>query len=470
MPYRIEHDLLGEKQIAADSLYGIHTQRALENFPFGGRRTHPELIKAIALVKEAAARVGGRQGWLAPEKSEAIALAAHEVAEGQWAGAFPLPAWQGGAGTSTHLNVCEVVANRAIEILGGTRGNYSLVHPIEDVNRFQSTNDVYPTALRIAAIRLLRELSDACAHLQNVLQEKEAEFTGVLKLGRTELQDAVPVTLGQEFSAYAQAIGRDRWRLYKAEERLRQINLGGTAVGTGLGAPWEYIYAVNEELRILSGFGLARAENMIDPTQNMDVFVEVSGLVKTAAVNLAKIARDIRLLSSGPVGGLGEIALPPRQAGSSLMPGKVNPVIPEAAQVIAYQIMANDFSVSIAAQAGDLELNAMAPLIAHALLESLELLAQGMRVLADLCLEKTEARPVQCLAHLEKSTAAATALASSIGYEKATQAVVKAQAEGISLKEAALAEGFITAEEAESLFSLEGLTRPSKGIKKQGGG
>jgi aspartate ammonia-lyase len=463
MTERKEHDLLGELSLPADSLYGIHTKRAMDNFPFAGRRVHPELIKAIALIKAAAARVGLRHGWLEAKKAEAIIQAAEEVAEGRWTEAFPLPAWQGGAGTSTHLNVCEVIANRAIEIIGGEHGDYSLVHPIEDVNRFQSTNDVYPTALRIAAIRLLRELADACAHLQMVLQEKEAEFAGVLKLGRTELQDAVPITLGQEFAAYAQAVGRDRWRLYKAEERLRQVNLGGTAVGTGLGASWDYIYAVNEELRVMTGLGLARAENMIDPTQNMDVFVEVSGLVKTFAVTVAKISRDLRLLSSGPAGGFGEIKLKPRQAGSSLMPGKVNPVIPEAAQMTAYQVMAHDFSITMAAQAGELELNAMVPLIAHALLESLELLTQAAYSLADLCLASVEADADHCTKHLESSTAAATALAAVVGYEQATKAVAKAESAGISLREAALAERMISSEQAEQIFSLESLTHPAKG-------
>lgn len=468
MEYRIEEDLLGEKEVPQEALYGIHTTRALENFPFGRQTVHPELIRAIATVKEAAARVLGQLGWLPQEKASAIAQVAHELASCQEMQDFPLSAWQGGAGTSTHLNVCEVIANKACVRLGGQPGDYSLVHPIEDVNKFQSTNDVYPTALRIAAIRMIRGLSDAYAHLQNELQVKEAEFADVLKLGRTELQDAVPVTLGHEFSAYAQAVGRDRWRLYKAEERLRQVNLGGTAVGTGLGAPWDYIYAVNEELRQLTGLGLARAENMVDPTQNMDVFVEVSGLVKTSAVSLAKIARDLRLLSSGPAGGLSEITLPPRQAGSSLMPGKVNPVIPEAVQLVAYQVMAHDYAITLAAQSGELELNAMVPLIAHALLESIELMTEAARVLADQCIAGISAQKERCWELLQISTAPATAVAMEIGYDAASRLVKEAKRRGIDLKTAALEDGVLTLEAADRIFSLDGLTRHShlRGGKK----
>lgn len=462
MDYRVEEDLLGTGVVPQRALYGIHTARALENFPFGRQTVHPELISAIATVKQAAARVLGRLGWLSQEKSRAIAEAAQDVASGADPGDFPLSAWQGGAGTSTHLNVCEIIANRAIIKLGGQPGEYGLVHPIDDVNMFQSTNDVYPTALRIAAIRRLRRLSDACSHLQTALQAKEAEFADVLKLGRTELQDAVPITLGQEFSAYAQAIGRDRWRLYKAEERLRQINLGGTAVGTGLGAPWEYIYAVSEELRQLTGIGLARAENMVDPTQNMDVFVEVSGLVKTSAVSLAKIARDLRLLASGPAGGLGEIALPPRQAGSSLMPGKVNPVIPEAVQLVAYQVMAHDHAVTLAAQSGELELNAMVPLIAHALLESLELMTDAVTVLADQCVAGITARREDCRENLDRSTAAATAIAMEMGYDAASRLVKEAQRRGVDLKTVVLEEDSLQLETVEAIFSLDGLTHPGQ--------
>ncbi|MCL6598728.1 MAG: aspartate ammonia-lyase, partial [Alicyclobacillus macrosporangiidus] len=301
-------------KVPREAYYGIHTARAAANFPVSGIKTHPALIRAMAQVKQAAARANRSAGLLDAETAGAIEAAAAEVAGGELADQFIVDAFQGGAGTSTNMNVNEVIANRAIEILGGEKGDYRLVHPLQHVNLSQSTNDVYPTALRIAAIGLVLALSDSLAGLQSALQEKEAAFAGVLKLGRTELQDAVPVTLGQEFSAFAEAVARDRWRLYKVEERLRQVNLGGTAVGTGLNADPGYTFLVVEELRSITGYGLARSENTIDLTQNADVFVEVAGLVKAAAVNLAKIAGDLRLLSSGPLGGLGEIRLPEVQA------------------------------------------------------------------------------------------------------------------------------------------------------------
>ncbi|MGQ9698676.1 MAG: aspartate ammonia-lyase, partial [Armatimonadota bacterium] len=357
-PDRTEHDLLGSRQVPAEVYWGIHTLRAVENFPLSGQRVHPELIKAVGCVKQACALTHMHVGTLPEDIGKVIAQAAAEVAQGMWYDQFPVDALQGGAGTSTNMNANEVIANRALELLGEPKGNYQRIHPNDHVNLGQSTNDVYPTALRIAAIRLLKNAAEALARLQQALQEKEAEFAGILKVGRTEMQDAVPITLGQEFAAWAQAVARDWWRLYKAEERLRQVNLGGTAVGTGLGADPAYIYSVVDTLRELSGLNLARAENCMDVTQNADVFVEVSGFVKTAAVNLAKIAADLRLLSSGPRAGLGEIRLPELQAGSSIMPGKVNPVATEAVTQAAYQIIACDTAITLAAQAGQLELNA----------------------------------------------------------------------------------------------------------------
>ncbi|HWQ61770.1 MAG TPA: lyase family protein, partial [Negativicutes bacterium] len=325
---RRDKDLLGERDLPDEAYYGVHTLRAAENFPLSGYRVHPRLIAALALIKKAAAEVNAEQGSLDADMAKAIGRAADEVMEGKWRDQFVVDALQGGAGTSTNMNVNEVLAGRANELLAGAKSGP--VHPLDHVNLHQSTNDVYPTALRIAAVWLLQPLSEACAALQESLQAKETEFAGVIKVGRTQLQDALPIMLGQEFGAWAQAIARDRWRLYKVEERLRQTNLGGTAVGTGLNAPPKYINAVNERVRRYANIGLARAENMVDVTQNADVFVEVSGLVKALAVNLSKIAHDVRLLSSGPRAGLGEIVLPERQAGSSIMPGKVNPVIAEA--------------------------------------------------------------------------------------------------------------------------------------------
>ncbi len=292
---RTEHDLLGELLIDDNAYYGIHTARALGNFAITGVPIHPALVEALVTVKKAAAATNRNIGAMDSRIAQAIMGACDEILSGTLKDQFPVDCMQGGAGTSANMNVNEVIANRAIELLGGKRGDYNIVHPLDHVNLHQSTNDVFPTAVRIASICLLKSVTELFAALQTALQEKEQEFTSVLKVGRTQLQDAVPVTLGQEFGAWAQAIARDRWRLYKAEERLRQVNIGGTAVGTGINAPRAYIFTVIEKLRELTGIGLARAEYMMDPTQNCDVFVEVSGLLKTAAVNLSKIANDLRL-------------------------------------------------------------------------------------------------------------------------------------------------------------------------------
>ncbi len=460
MSTRREHDLLGTREVPGNAYYGIHTLRAAENFPVSRERVHPELIKALATVKEAAARANQDLGYLPADKGQAIITACQEIARGELADQFFLDAYQGGAGTSTNMNVNEVIANRALEILGRPKGEYTTVHPNDHVNLHQSTNDVYPTAMRVAAIRLLLPLADGLAKLQAALQEREVALAGVVKVGRTELQDAVPVTLGQEFGAYAQAIARDRWRLYKVEERLRQVNLGGTATGTGLNAPLKYIYLVNDYLRRLTGLGLARAENMIDATQNMDVFVEVSGLVKAAAVNLHKIAGDLRLLTSGPRGGLGEINLPARQAGSSIMPGKVNPVVPEMVSQVAMQVMANDALVAMAASQGQLELNPFAPLIAHALLTSLEMLAAAARIFQTECIQGITANPERCQELLARSPALATALLPYIGYERASEVVREAEVSGQSIKDVVLEKRYLTADELESVLTPAAMTRP----------
>lgn len=471
--YRIEKDLLGELKVPRDAYYGIHTARALKNFPVSGIRTQPPLIRAAACVKQAAAMANMSAGLLAPDIGEAIVKAASEIAGGSLEEQFILDAFQGGAGTSTNMNLNEVIANRAIEILGGEKGDYRLVDPLSHVNLSQSTNDVYPTALRVAAIGMVLELGEALAALQAALQGKEAEFSGILKLGRTELQDAVPVTLGQEFSAYAEAVARDRWRLYKVEERLRQVNLGGTAVGTGLNANPKYIYTVIEELRSITGFGLARSENMIDLTQNADVFVEVSGLLKAAAVNLAKIAGDLRLLSSGPLGGFAEIKLPEVQAGSSIMPGKVNPVMPEMAGQVALQVMGSDQVIAAAAAAGQLELNAFMPVIAHNLLGSLEMLIKTVNLFNKKCVSGIRADRERCRRWLEESHSFITALAPHLGYERSSALVKQSIKENKNLCQLILESGLLTADNLEAIFTPGELTRPgiagAKFMKKDGG-
>ncbi|MCX7709007.1 MAG: aspartate ammonia-lyase [Clostridia bacterium] len=432
---RIEHDLLGEREIGDHCYYGIHTQRAIENFRLSGRPIHPELIKALAVVKKAAAAANETIGLIDQRRASSIKQACEDVMTGRLNDQYAVDAFQGGAGTSANMNMNEVIANRAIEILGGEKGDYALIHPLDHVNLSQSTNDVFPTAVRIAAIRMLVSVSERFAELQSALQEKEDEFSDILKVGRTQLQDAVPIMLGQEFGAWAQAISRDRWRLYKAEERLRVVNLGGTAVGTGLNAEKKYVFLVIEKLRELTGLGLARAETMMDPTQNNDVFVEVSGLLKTAAVNLSKLASDLRLLSSGPAAGLGEIRLPPVQAGSSIMPGKVNPVIPEAINQAAFQIMGNDMTITLAAQSGQLELNAFLPVIAHNLFEMLDLLNRGLKIFIEKCIRGITADRERCNQLVEESLVLVTALAGTLGYEKATEIAKKCLASKKKVRE-----------------------------------
>jgi len=443
---RTESDKLGDILLPEDCLYGIQTARAVKNFDLGFRPVHPELIRAYVTVKKAAV-----SAWFQLETDSrrkemwgAAVSACDRLLADETPDAFPVDALQGGAGTSTHMNVNEVIANLTLRILGEKPGNYDIVHPLDDINRGQSTNDVFPTALRIAAIRLLRRLSDECAALQQSLQEKENAFDGICKLGRTEWMDAVPITLGEEFGAFAQAIARDRWRLYKVEERLRQTNLGGTAVGTGTNASKKYIFRVTELLQDLTGIGLARAEYPMDLTQNNDVFVEVSGLLKALAVNLMKIAGDLRRMNSGPKGGLGEIHLQDLQAGSTIMPGKVNPVIPEMVTQTAIRVMANDTAISTAAASGEFELNAFLPLIADSLLESLSLLTASVRIFRERCIRTLEPCPERCLELLNASYAFATKFVPLIGYDRVAEIIRQSGGDAASARremERLLAEG-----------------------------
>lgn len=414
---RIEKDWLGEIQIENESLFGIHTKRAMGNFDLKYKKTNIELIKAYALVKKACAIANFKTEKINEEKKNAIVFACDEINVGKYEEAFPISALQGGAGTSINMNLNEVIANIGLKYLGKEYGEYQYLSPLEDVNLSQSTNDTYPTALKVAIIKLLRELVDDVMELQNTLQEKEKEFSDIIKIGRTQLKDAVPMTLGQSFGAFSEAVARDRWRLYKAEERIRQVNLGGTAIGTGVGASMKYRFTVNEELRRITGYGLAKAENLIDATQNIDLFVEVSGFLKTYAVNLSKISNDLRLMDSGPNSGIGEIELPPLQAGSSIMAGKINPVGAELIKQIYYKTTANDLIVTMAAADGEFELNAMMPSVAEAILESLEILRDGTRLFSSKVIKNIKANKEKCREHLEKSWSASTLVIDKIGYD-----------------------------------------------------
>jgi aspartate ammonia-lyase len=452
-PNRKERDLLGEREVPASAMWGIHTLRAVENFPLSGRRTAPALVRAYGLVKQACARTNRELGSLPSKEAQAIETAAAEMAEGKLDEHILVDALQGGAGTSLNMNVNEVLANRALVLLGRELGDYPAVDPLDHVNMHQSTNDTYPTALKVAAIASLRTLEASVVELQEAFQRKERELADVVKVGRTELQDAVLTTLGREMGAYAEAFTRDRWRIYKCEERLRVVNLGGTAIGTGLGAPRAYIFHVVDVLRELTGFGLARAENLVEATQNADAFVEVSGILKACASSLWKVCSDLRLLSSGPSAGLGEIRLPPRQAGSSIMPGKVNPVVPEAVTQAAMQVIANDQAITLAVSSGSLELNPFLPLVADALLGSLDLLTAACRILARECVSGIEANVEQCHAHVHEGTAALTALVERIGHTACNDLSRAIAAGEGSLRELVVRRGLLSAEEYNHLTS-----------------
>jgi len=460
MQTRTETDFLGSKEIPSDALYGIHTFRALENFRLAGRPVNRELVKAYGWVKLACTQVNRELGFFPDrQKADAIEQACREMAEGLLSGSVLVDALQGGAGTSTNMNVNEVIANRALQLSGKALGSYDCISPLDDINLHQSTNDTYPTALKLAAIVLLRQLEQAILRLQEAFQQKEKEFAGVVKIGRTQLQDAVLTTLGREMAAYAEAFNRDRWRIYKCEERLRVVNLGGTAIGSGLGAPRRFIFRVTDQLRELTGTGLARAENLMENTQNADVFAEVSGILKACATNLVKISNDLRLLSSGPDAGLGEINLPPVQAGSSIMPGKVNPVIPEAVIQAAMQVIGNDSIITQAVTSGNLELNPFLPLIANALLESLQLLEQAASTLRSKCISGITANPGKCRRHVLNSTAVITALIPVLGYEKASKVIQQAKTGNKSIREIILEQKLLDQEAFENMISPEAVNK-----------
>lgn len=458
-PSRIESDFLGSQPLPAEARWGIHTARARENFGAFGGNIHPALLRAFGAVKLASCRTNASLDALDPHIASAIEKACTDLMDGQLLSDLTLAALQGGAGTSTNMAVNEVLANRALEHLGELCGTYERVSPADHVNLHQSTNDTFPTALRIAALQGLRHVEAAVLALQEGFQEKEKAFAHIVKVGRTQLQDAVLTTLGREMGAYAEALNRDRWRLAKCEERLRVVNLGGTAIGTGLAAPRDYIFRVVDALKEVTGLPLARAENLVEATQNSDVFVEVSGLLKALASNLLKISGDLRLMASGPEAGLGEIRLPAKQAGSSIMPGKVNPVIPEAVTQAALLTMGLDGVIAHACGMGSLELNPFLPLVADALLRSLDLMAEACEMLLRHCVEGLQADEARCRAHVEGGTAAATALLPLLGYEGACGLVIRAHSARRSVKDQGLHEALFTLDQFDELTSPEAVNR-----------
>ena len=454
---RTEHDFLGSLAIDDARYFGIHTQRAYGNFGDTGQRHDPVFLQAYLLVKKATALANRELGYLDPEKAVHILGAIDFIIANSRFADFIINPLSGGAGTSLNMNVNEVIANHALERTGRPKGDYGFIHPLEHVNLHQSTNDTYPTALRIAMLIYLERLEGALTRLQQALQEKERAFADVVRLGRTELQDALPLTAGMQFSAYAEAIGRDRWRIFKARERIKVVNLGGTAIGTGFGAPRKYIFTVIEKLRSVTGLSITRAENMVDATQNLDSIVEVSGLLKTLAVNLLKISEDLRLLSSGPAGGFSEVLLPAVQEGSSIMPGKVNPVILEFVSQAALLVMGNDSVIAHAAGMGNLELNQFYPLAATLILAnmgSLELAVNRLETKAVAGLELNRERIAELLSD---SIAVVTYLAQHIGHEAASQLYRRHLATGRPLRQLITEDGILTEADFDRLLSPENI-------------
>lgn len=461
---RLEHDLLGDFQVPISAYWGVHTARAVQNFPISGVPIghYRSLIRALAMVKQSAAEANFQLGELSKQHRDAIVAAATEVAAGKFDSEFVVDAIQGGAGTSTNMNANEVIANRAIEILGGKLGDYKILHPLNHVNMSQSTNDVYPTALKLALIFEIEELLKAMSHLEDAFGSKSKEFAEVIKMGRTQMQDAVPMTLGQEFATFSRMTMEDIQRLRDVLPLLCEINLGGTAIGTGLNAPPGYSKLVCSILSELTGVDFVVAEDMVEATQDAGVFVLVSGVLKRIAVKLSKVSNDLRLLSSGPRAGLDEINLPPRQAGSSIMPGKVNPVIPEVVNQIAFAVVGYDVTVTMAAEAGQLQLNAFEPIMCRALMMSITQLRQGCYVLADLCVSGITANVEKLRHSVEQSIGLVTALSPVLGYENATVVAQKALTDGTSVKEVVLELKLMSEEEFNHfLGNLDALVRPA---------
>jgi aspartate ammonia-lyase len=453
--HRIETDMLGEVAVESGSLTGIHTARAVENFGLVGGAVNRRLLSSYGTVKYCCAYVNHDLGYLSDDIYPHIAAAARAVESGDFDVNEAPSALQGGAGTSTNMFVNELIANKALAAMGKNCGDYHIISPLDHINLHQSTNDTYPTALKVAALIAISQLEQSVSELADAFQLKEREFADVVRLARTELCDAVPITLGQNFGAWAEAFSKDRWRIYKCSERLRVINLGGTAIGTGTGADRRYIFAVAEMLRQETNLPLARAENMVQATQNCDEFVEVSGILKALATNMFKISSDLRLLASGPQSGLGELKLPARQAGSSIMPGKVNPVITEMVSQVAMQAISHDTAITLAAMNGQLELNAFLPLIAHnllAMLDELIIAADKMRMLL---VEGIEADRERCGNNLHNSTAVITAFIGKLGYDKASQVAKEARQSGRTIKQVLLDDGLCSEEEYEMLTSPE---------------
>jgi aspartate ammonia-lyase len=459
---RLEHDLLGEREVPVERCYGIQTLRALENFNMTGIpiSRYPRLINSLAYIKKAAALANMELGLLDPKLAQAIVQACDLLSGGQYHNEFVVDMIQGGAGTSTNMNANEVIANVALEQMGYEKGRYDTVHPLNHVNMSQSTNDVYPTALRLTLSQQMNSLLQEMEVLQQALAAKGQQFADVIKMGRTQLQDAVPMTLGQEFSAWAVMVGEDMERVREAQTLIHEINMGATAIGTGLNSHPDYAHLVTIKLAEISGVPVIESHNLVEATQDTGAYVQLSGVLKRVAVKLSKICNDLRLLASGPRAGLHEINLPPMAPGSTIMPGKVNPIIPEVVNQVAFEVIGNDLTVTLAAEAGQLELNVMEPVIAYNLFTSLDLLERACRTLAERCVDGITANREVCRRMVENSIGLVTALNPYIGYEKSTEIANLALATGDSVYEIVLELGYLSKSALDEILSPENMTRP----------
>lgn len=455
MSFRIESDSIGSKEIYSKAYYGIHSLRASENFQITGQRLQPEFIKSLAAIKKAAAITNYKSSMLSEKISKAICIACDEIISGKLHDQFIIDPIQGGAGTSTNMNANEVIANRAIEILGGKKGNYSIVHPNNHVNMAQSTNDVIPTAGRITSIKLLLNAINELKRLERALHKKELDFYNIIKMGRTQMQDAVPIRLGQEFGAYSQAVNRDLKRLDLAIQELSYVNIGGTAIGTCINTNETYLDKIIPELNSIIRFRLIHAKDLVDATQNLDGLVFVSSILKTCAVNLSKMSNDLRIMSSGPRTGFYEINLPPRQNGSSIMPGKVNPVIPEVMSQIAFNIIGNDVTITMAAEAGQLELNAFEPILLFNLFESIITLTGGVKTLVDNCIVGITPNKDRCASFVNNSIGIITAVCPELGYQKASEVAKSAIKTGKSVREILKEDHLLSDESIDEILNPE---------------
>lgn len=453
MDTRTERDSVGSLEVPSDAYYGIQSLRAAENFNITGLKMNPELICAFAMIKKAAALTNRDAGDLEPRIADAVITACDEIIQGGLRDSFIVDPVQGGAGTSANMNANEVIANRSLELMGYQKGDYAYVHPNDHINLSQSTNDVFPTAGKIAALRMLMNTTAELRRLQSALENKARDFQGIIKIGRTQLQDAVPISYGQVFHAYAGMIGRAIRRLVQAGKELEVINLGGTAIGTAVNAGSYYLRHITPTLSSVSGIPFRQADDLIDATQNTDCFVAVSGALKACAVGISKLCSDLRLLSSGPAAGLGEIRLPARQNGSSIMPGKVNPVIPEVVNQVAFAIIGNDQTITLAAESGQLELNAFEPVLLHRLFESIETLGRAAATLTDRCIAGIECNAGRCAELLKKSTGTSVALCPYIGYEKAAEIAKASLASGKAVDSIVLERHLLSPKDAAEILN-----------------